>query len=97
VLSLVLPALTTKMWQTILHSITDIVAAAVDVMDMEKAEESISRNLTVRRPRFRESSYKVSARFVATSWLGQIRFSGKSGGRKERWAIQLKVDAQSGR
>jgi len=24
------------MWQTILHSITDIMAAAADVMDMEK-------------------------------------------------------------
>ena len=91
------------MRQTILHSITDIMAAAVDVMDMDKekdkdrAEESISRILTVRRPRFRESSYKVSARFVATSWLGQIRFSGKSGGRKERWAIRPEADAQSGR
>jgi len=89
------------MRQTIRHSITDIMAAAADVMDMEKdkdrAGDSISRILTVRRPRFRESSYKVSARFVATSWLGQIRFSGKSGGRKERWAIQPRVDAQSGR
>jgi hypothetical protein len=73
------------MRQTIRHSITDIMAAAADVMDMEKdkdrAGDSISRILTVRRPRFRESSYKVSARFVATTWLGQIRFSGKSGGR----------------
>ena len=46
----------------ILHSITDIMAAAVDVMDMEKetdkdrAGDSISRTLTVRRPRFRENS-----------------------------------------
>ena len=89
------------MWQTILHSITDIMAAAADVMDMEKdkdrAGDSISRILTVRRPRFRESSYKVSARFVATTWLGQIRFSGKSGGRKERWAFQPRADAQWGR
>ena len=53
------------MRQTILHSITDIVAvAAADVMDMEKdkdrdrdrAGDSISRTLTVRRPRFRESN-----------------------------------------
>jgi hypothetical protein len=51
------------MRQTILHSITDIMAAAVDVMDMEKdkdrAGDSISRTLLVRRPRCRESnSYK---------------------------------------
>ena len=48
------------MRQMILHSITDIMAAAVDVMDMEKdkdrAGDSISRTLTVRRPRFRENS-----------------------------------------
>ena len=61
------PVLKTKMRQTILHSITDIVAvAAADVMDMEKekdkdkdrdrAGDSISRTLTVRRPRFRESN-----------------------------------------
>ena len=55
------------MWQTILHSITDIMAAAaVDVMDMEKdkdrAEDSISRILSVRRPRCRASSdYKISS------------------------------------
>jgi len=30
------PVLKTKMRQTILHSITDIMAAAVDVMDMDK-------------------------------------------------------------
>ena len=55
------------MRQTILHSITNIMAAVVDVMDMEKdkdrAGDSISRTLTVRRPRFRESSnHKISAR-----------------------------------
>jgi len=47
------------MWQTILHSITDIMAAVVaDVMDMDKdkAEHSISRILSVRRPRCRDSS-----------------------------------------
>jgi hypothetical protein len=27
------------MWQTILHSITDIMAAVVDVMDMEKEKD----------------------------------------------------------
>jgi hypothetical protein len=55
------------MWQTILHSITDIMAA-VDVMDTEKekdkdrAENSIGRILSVRRPRCRESSnYKISS------------------------------------
>jgi hypothetical protein len=97
------PVLTTTMRQTIRHSITDIMAAAADVMDMEqdknkdRAEDSISRILSVRRPRFRESSYKVSARFCSATWLGQIRFSGKSGGRKERWAFQPRADAQSGR
>jgi hypothetical protein len=48
------------MWQTILHSITDIMAAAADVMDMEKdrdrAERPINRLRPVRLPRFRESS-----------------------------------------
>jgi hypothetical protein len=45
------------MWQTILHSITDIMAAVVaDVMDKDKAECPISRILTVRRPRCRDSS-----------------------------------------
>jgi len=35
-----LPVLTTKMWQTILHSITDIMAAVVaDVMGMEKDKD----------------------------------------------------------
>jgi len=55
------------MRQTILHSITDIMAAVVDVMDMEKdkdrAGDSISRILLVRRPRCRESnSYKIFKR-----------------------------------
>jgi len=50
--------LKTKMRQTILHSITDIMAAAVDVMgmDKDKAEWSINRILTVRHPRCRENS-----------------------------------------
>ena len=65
--------------------------------DKDKAEYPISRILTVRRPQCRDSSYKVSARFCSATWLGQIRFSGKSGGRKERWAIRPKADAQSGR
>jgi hypothetical protein len=53
----VLPVLTTKIHQAILHSITDIMAAAADVMDMDKdkAECTTSRILTVRRPRYRES------------------------------------------
>ena len=53
--------LTTKTRQTILHSITDIMVVAVDVMDMDKdkAECTTSRILTVRRPRYRESSYWV--------------------------------------
>jgi hypothetical protein len=46
--------------QTILHSITDIMAAAVDVMDTKKdkdrVEDSISRILSVPHPRCRESS-----------------------------------------
>ena len=37
--SLIPPVLTTKIRQTILHSITDIMAAAVDVMDMEKDKD----------------------------------------------------------
>ena len=44
----------TKIRQLILHSITDIMAAAADVMDMDKAECSISRILPVRHPRCRE-------------------------------------------
>jgi hypothetical protein len=40
---------------------------------------------------------KFRPAFVARTWLGQIRFSGKSGGRKERWAIRPEADAQSGR
>jgi hypothetical protein len=52
------------MWQTILHSITDIMAAVVaDVMDKDKAECPISRILTVRRLRCRDSSgYKIFKR-----------------------------------
>jgi hypothetical protein len=45
--------LTTKVRQTILRSITDIMAAAADVMDMDKAECSISRILQLRHPRCR--------------------------------------------
>ena len=51
--------LTTKIRQAILHSITDIMAAVVvGVMDMDKdkAECPISRILTVRRPRCRDSN-----------------------------------------
>ncbi len=50
--------LTTKVRQTILHSITDIMAvvAAADVMDMDKAERSISRMLPVRHPRCRDNN-----------------------------------------
>ena len=63
------------MWQTILHSITDIVAVA-DVMDMDKdkAEYPISRILTVRRPQCRDSSYKVSARFCGNDLAGTDPF-----------------------
>jgi len=49
--------LTTKIRQTILHSITNIImAAAADVMDMDKAECSIGRILLVRHPRCRASN-----------------------------------------
>jgi len=48
--------LTTEVRQLILHSITDIMAAAADVMDMDKAECSISRILPVRHPECRESN-----------------------------------------
>jgi hypothetical protein len=55
-----LPVLTTKVRQPILHSINDImaavVAAAADVMDMDKAECSINRILAIRHPRYRENS-----------------------------------------
>lgn len=79
--------LTTKNRQTILHSSIDIMPAA-DIMDMDenkakdREECSISRILSVRRPRFRESSnYKISKRFErarrlqrdATSVLGRKR------------------------
>ena len=47
--------LTTKIRQTILQSITDIVAAG-DVMGMDKAECSISRILAVRYLRCRKNS-----------------------------------------
>jgi hypothetical protein len=54
------PALTTKIRQTILRSITDItvavVVAAADVTDMDKAECSINRILPVRHPRCRDSN-----------------------------------------
>jgi hypothetical protein len=44
--------LTTKVHQTTLHNITDIMAAvAVDIMDMDKAECSISQILPVCHPR----------------------------------------------
>ena len=53
--------LTTTVRQPILHSINDIMAAVVvvaaaDVMDMDKAECSISRILPVRHPECRESN-----------------------------------------
>jgi hypothetical protein len=53
-----LPVLTTKVRQPILHSITNImvVAAAADVMDMDKAECSISRTLPVRHPRCQDNN-----------------------------------------
>jgi len=48
---------TTKVRRRILHSITDIMAAAAaGVMDMDKAEYSISRILPVRHPECRESN-----------------------------------------
>ena len=53
-----LPVLTTKVRQTILHIITNIMAAAVaaDIMDMDKAECSISRILPVRHPPCRDNN-----------------------------------------
>jgi hypothetical protein len=54
-----LPVLTTKVRQPILHSINDIMAvvvAAADVMDMDKAECSISRILPVRHPRCQDNN-----------------------------------------
>jgi hypothetical protein len=51
-----LPVLTTKVRQLILHSINDIMAAAADVMDMDKAECSIRRILPVRHPPCRDNN-----------------------------------------
>ena len=51
--------LTTEVRQAILHSISDImavVAAAADVMDMDKAECSISRIPPVRHPRCQDNN-----------------------------------------
>jgi uncharacterized membrane protein YjjP (DUF1212 family) len=52
--------LTTKVRQTTLHSITDIMevvaVVAADIMDMDKAECSISRILPVRHPRCRDNN-----------------------------------------
>jgi hypothetical protein len=50
--------LTTEVRQTILHSIANIMAAVVaaNVMDMDKAECSISRILPVRHPRCRDNN-----------------------------------------
>jgi hypothetical protein len=60
--SSVLPALTTKIRQTILHSITHIMAVAADIMDMVKVGEcSIGRTLPVRHPRCQVSKNHVFA------------------------------------
>jgi hypothetical protein len=52
--------LTTKVRQTTLHSITNIMVVvavvAADIMDMDKAEYSISRILPVRHPRCRDNN-----------------------------------------
>jgi hypothetical protein len=47
--------LTTEVRQLIPHSISDIMAVA-DVMDMDKAECSISRILPVRHPPYRDNN-----------------------------------------
>jgi hypothetical protein len=67
-----LPALTTTIRQTILHSITGIMAAMVavaDVMDMDKGECSIGRILPVRHPRCRDSNNYA---FAQTSALASV-------------------------
>jgi hypothetical protein len=50
----------TTIHQTILHGIicimVEVVVKAVDVMDTDKAECSISRILPVRHPRYRDSN-----------------------------------------
>jgi hypothetical protein len=53
-----LAVLTTKIRQTILHSITGIILVAVagDIMDMDKGECSISRILALRHRRCRENN-----------------------------------------
>jgi hypothetical protein len=49
--------LTTGVRQAIHQSIADIMAvAAADVMDMDKAECSVSRILPVRHPRYRDNN-----------------------------------------
>jgi hypothetical protein len=53
--------LTTEVRQLILHSITDIMVAAAHVMDMGKAECSISRILPVRHPRYRDNNTEAFA------------------------------------
>ena len=53
--------LTTEVLQLILHSITDIMVAAADVMDMDKAECSINRILPVRHPRCRDNHTEAFA------------------------------------
>ena len=67
--------LTTKVRQTILHSITDIMAAAVaaDVMDMDKAERLISRILPVRHPRCRDNDNYVLINLGAYSLFNEKR------------------------
>jgi hypothetical protein len=57
-------ALTTKVRQTTPHNITDIMAVvAADIMDMDKAECSISRILLVRHPRYPDNNnYTVAGR-----------------------------------
>jgi hypothetical protein len=59
---------TTKVRRPILHSITDIMAAAAaGVMDMDKAECSISRILPVRHPRCRENNNRIAELSIADS------------------------------
>jgi hypothetical protein len=67
--------LTTEVRQRILHSITDITAAAVvaaDIMDMDKAECSISRILPVRHPWYRDNNIYAFDQISARTQRGEL-------------------------
>jgi hypothetical protein len=66
--------LTTEVRQRILHSITDIMAAVVaaDIMDMDKAEYSISRILPVRHPWYLDNNIYAFDQISARAQRGRL-------------------------